>query len=195
MILRLLSRLLPARIVLPAGAVFVFCALVACSPFQRDAWSPGQSGLQVVEGVPFFPQQERDDCGPAALAALLAHGGRPLPPAEVRAAVYDSRLGGSLLPDLENFARSRGFATRSGRGDLRLLRERIDAGVPVQVLIEAGGGPLRRPHYLVVFGYDERRFLVHNGLEAGVFIAADTLDRRWAAMNRLYLFLPATDLP
>ncbi|WP_221249477.1 cysteine peptidase family C39 domain-containing protein [Desulfuromonas versatilis] len=136
-----------------------------------------------------MPQQLDDDCGPAALASLLGHRGRQVDPAEIRATVYDPRLGGSLLPDLENFAKSRGFSTRSGRGDLRLLRQQVDAGRPVLLPIDAGFGPLARPHYLVVFGYGDAGFLAHAGVAAGRFFPSEDFDRRWGAMNYLYLLL------
>jgi len=160
-----------------------------CTPFRQEFWAPGQSGLRVIEGVPYRPQQQSDDCGPAALASLLAYRGVNVSVDEIARAVYEPKLGGSLLPDMENFARRLGFGTKSGRGDLDLLRQAIDAGRPVIIPIETGFWRLSRPHYLVVFGYDQRRFLVHAGVKDGVFIDADDLLRRWEKMNRLYLYL------
>lgn len=160
-----------------------------CTPFQQKHWSPDQPGLRVISGVPYRPQEQRDDCGPSALASLLAYRGREVSVAEIARAVYDPRLGGSLLPDMENYARQQGFGTRSGRGDLDLLRQAIDAGRPVVIPIETGFWRLSRPHYLVVFGYEPRRFLAHAGVREGAFIDADDLLRRWEKMNRLYLYL------
>ncbi|WP_161807405.1 cysteine peptidase family C39 domain-containing protein [Geoalkalibacter ferrihydriticus] len=135
-------------------------------------------------------QQAGNDCGPAALASLLAHRGRDIPLEQIEGYVYDERLGGSLLADMQNFAQGQGLETRTGRGDIALLRRMVDAGRPVAVLVEMGFGPLRRPHYLVVFGYDAERFLVHDGRTAGLFMASEELQRRWETMNRLYLYLP-----
>lgn len=160
-----------------------------CSPFQQRPWSPDQPGLHVVERVAFRAQESRDDCGPAALASVLGHRGRDLPVAEIGRAVYTPALGGSLLPDMENFARRQGFITRSGRGDIDLLRQQIDAGRPVMIPVETGLWVATRPHYLVVFGYDENSFLVHAGTRGGVFIRAADLLARWGKMNRLYLYL------
>lgn len=174
------GRLLLTLILLLAGG---------CTPFQQMNWSPGQPGLQFIEAVPFRPQEQRDDCGPSALASVLAHRGREVPVADIARAVYEPKLGGSLLPDMENFARQQGFATRSGRGDLELLRQAVAAGRPVVIPIETGFWHISRPHYVVVFGYDQRRFLVHAGVREGVFIDADELFLRWEKMNRLYLYL------
>jgi hypothetical protein len=109
--------------------------------------------------------------------------------AEVTRAVYTPALGGSLLPDLENFARAQGFVTRSGRGDLALLRQQIDAGRPVLIPVETGFWVATRPHYLVVFGYAAEGFLVHAGTLEGVFIKSDDLRAQWKKMNHLYLYL------
>jgi len=176
-----MSRFFLLLLFLVAGA--------GCSPFQQRPWSLEQPGLHVVEGVPFRAQESRDDCGPAALASVLEHRGRDLGVAEIGRAVYTPALGGSLLPDMENFARRQGFVTHSGRGDLNLLRRQIDAGRPVMVPVETGLWVATRPHYLVVFGYDENSFLVHAGIRAGVFIRAADLLARWEKMNRLYLYL------
>lgn len=163
--------------------------VVGCTPFQQTQWSPGQPGLHVIAGVPFYPQQQEDDCGPSALASILAYRGQSVTVAKIADTVYDSRLGGSLLPDMENYARQRGFATRSGRGNPELLRQAVDAGRPVVIPIETGFWRLSRPHYIVIFGYDRRRFLAHAGVREGVFIDADDLLQRWEKMNRLYLYL------
>jgi ABC-type bacteriocin/lantibiotic exporter with double-glycine peptidase domain len=139
--------------------------------------------------VPFYPQAGPYDCGPAALASLLAHRGLVVAPDSIVREVTSPVLRGSLLPDLENYARRQGFATRSGRGDLALLRQAIEEGRPVLIPLEMGLRPISYPHYIVVFGHDEAGFLVHAGEKEAVVIAADELDRRWAAMNRLFLWL------
>ncbi len=160
-----------------------------CAAFHQRDWRAGEAGLHVVSGVPFIAQQRSDDCGAAALAALLAHRGRELPEASIAKEVAIPALGGSILPDLENFARGQGFETRSGCGDLALLRQQINAGRPVIVPVQLGSWLVSRPHYLVVFGYTDRDFLVHASTREGVFIAADELGDRWAKMNSLYLYL------
>lgn len=160
-----------------------------CSPFRSPPPQAGGSVLQVVTNVPFRAQESRDDCGPAALSSLLAHGGMDLSVAEITPAVHSPALGGSLLPDLENYARSRGFKTRSGRGDLALLRRTLAANRPLLIPVDTGLGLLSRPHYLVVYGQDAEGFLVHAGVEEARYIRAEDLLPRWEKMNRLYLYL------
>lgn len=160
-----------------------------CSPFRSPPPQAGGSVLQGLPNVPFRAQQSRDDCGPAALSSLLAHRGLEVSVADITRDVYSPALGGSLLPDLENFARSRGFATRSGRGDLALLRRTLAAGRPLIIPLETGLGPLTRPHYLVLYGADAQGFLAHAGVREAVYIADADLLPRWDKMNRLYLHL------
>lgn len=160
-----------------------------CTPLQRHGLSNGQTAIHVVPGVPFHAQQGTDDCGSVALASLLGHRGRGVPPEAVSRAAVSQKLGGALLPDLENFARLQGFVTRSGRGDLELLRRQIDAGRPVLIPVDMGIWLATRPHYLVVFGYDERGFIAHTGTEAEAFIDGGELLSRWERMNSLFLYL------
>jgi ABC-type bacteriocin/lantibiotic exporter with double-glycine peptidase domain len=167
----------------------VLLMTTACSPFQRQPWQSGAADFILVEGVPYLEQTRRDDCGAAALASLLAHRGIEVPMADIDAAVYTPVLRGALLADLENFARGRGMTTRSGRGDLKFLQQQIEAGRPVLVLIQTGFGPWSQPHYLVVFGFDQRRLLVHAGVAGSLFIEAGEFERRWSRMSRLFLYL------
>jgi len=161
----------------------------ACSPFQQGPPSERLTAFQVVPNVPYRAQQARDDCGPAALASLMSFRGKDIPVEEITRDVYTPELEGSLLADMENYARRQGFEARTGQGTTDLLRSRIEAGCPVIVLIDTGLWVATRPHYIVVYGFDEDSFLVHAGTEKGVLIRADDLLARWQKMSRLYLYL------
>lgn len=172
-----------------ALSLLLLCLAAACSPLQAPSASTEAAAGRIIAGVPFYAQQGRYDCGPAALASLLAQRGARVSLAQIQAATYSPALQGSLLPDLENYARSLGYGTCSGRGDLALLRQAIDVGTPVLIPLEMGRWALTRPHYLVVFGYVGSDFVVHGGKQAGMTIAAAELDGRWQKLNRLYLYL------
>ena len=68
-----------------------------------------------IEGVPFVAQA-REQCGPAALSSVLAYHGLDLAPETVAERTHNEKLRGSLITDLENFARGLDFQTKSGRG-------------------------------------------------------------------------------
>lgn len=168
--------------------VMILCG-GGCLPWRPAPAVLEETGWQVVEGVPFRLQEQADDCGPAGLSTLLAHRGRELPVAEIARVVTEPKLGGSLLQDLENFARHQGFTTRSGRGDLARLRLFLASGHPVLIPIDAGTWPFSRPHYLVLYGFAPQHFLAHAGTTERVVIEATELERRWSKLNRLYLYL------
>ncbi|MHB8708564.1 MAG: cysteine peptidase family C39 domain-containing protein, partial [Desulfuromonadales bacterium] len=146
--------------------------------------------LQVVAGVPEFQAQERgDDCAAVALASLLGHAGKAVSPADIDAVVYDPRLGGALLPDLEKFAAGVGANPRSGRGGMETLRQLLHAGRPVLVPIDVGWSLWRRPHYVVLYGVGADEFLMHLRHGETRSMSLPEFERRWSLMGRLYLYL------
>lgn len=161
--------------------------MAGCAPrpaFQADRELTART---VRLDVPFIPQHQVNDCGPAALASVLAFHGREAPLDEVTRAVFTPVLERTLLPDMENHARRLGFATSSGRGDLDMLRRSIDAGTPVILMLEMGGRMFSQGHYVVVFGHDPEGFMMHVGTRADMYLPESQLLERWEPMNRLYL--------
>ena len=173
----------PQRLILAAAALL----LGGCAAAPQPA-SPGD--LQVIPGVPAFQEQSRrDDCAGVALASLLGHAGIVASAAVIDDAVYDRRLGGALLADLENFAAAAGATPRSGRGSVAALRQLLAAGYPVLVPIDLGWGPWRRPHYVVLFGFDAHSVRLHLRANQEVNMPDTEFERRWTAMGRLWLYL------
>ena len=164
-------------------------ALAGC--LQRPAFQPARDHFSSVArlDVPFVSQNLGNDCGPAALASVLAFRGRNLDVDEVTRGVFTPALGRTLLPDMENYARSLGFSTRSGRGDTGLIRESIDAAKPVILMLEMGGRMFSQGHYVVVYGHDPEGFLMHVGNRAEMYLPEQELRERWEPMNRLYLIV------
>jgi hypothetical protein len=147
--------------------------------------------LLVIAGVPAFEAQARDDdCAAVALASLLGHAGVLMAPAVIDAAVYDPRLGGALLPDLERFAvGAGGVRTHSGRGTVGELQRLLRAGHPVLVPIDIGWSLWRRPHYVVLHGFGDAGFLMHLRRGETRVMPVAEFERRWALLGRLYLYL------
>jgi ABC-type bacteriocin/lantibiotic exporter with double-glycine peptidase domain len=137
--------------------------------------------------VPFVSQNQGNDCGPAALTSVLAFHGQNLTLDEVTGKVFTPGLERTLLPDMENYARSLGLATRSGRGDADLIRQSVSGGNPVILMLEVGGRFYSQGHYVVVYGHDPQGFLMHVGTGAGRYLSEQELLERWEPMNRLYL--------
>lgn len=167
-----------------AGAAATLCG---CAPTAQQLPS---SDLLVIPGVPEFQAQTRgDDCASVALASLLAHAGFTASPADIDDAIYEPKLGGSLLPDMERFAASTGAKPRTGRGTLEEVRLLLHAGRPVLVPIDLGWSVWRRPHYVVLFGFGDGAFLMHVRRGETRTMTSSEFDRRWTSMGRLYLYL------
>lgn len=148
-----------------------------------------QSAAGTSLDVPFVPQTRKNDCGPAALASILAYKGRALPLETISGEVFTPALGRTLLPDMENYARRLGLRPVTGSGDLDLLKKRMTAESPVVLLLDMGRMMTSSGHYVVLVGHAPGGFLIHTGHEAYQFIATETLKQRWSRMNNLYLYL------
>lgn len=130
--------------------------------------------------MPFFPQTEYQ-CGPAALATVLADSGVAVTPQDITDAVYIPGLKGSLQIELIAAARRFGripFVIPAAGG--ALLAE-LNAGNPVLVLQNLAFEKFPRWHYAVVFGYEpgSDRFLLRSGRKARKFERSSLFLRSW----------------
>ncbi len=147
---------------------------------------PGiESRGHYIENVPFYRQGD-SDCGPAALAGVLAFRGHSVSMERIAANIYLPQLKGTLPMDMERFARESGFGTDSSPGTLDRLKTLIRNGTPVICLIDLGFSYYKQPHYVTVVGFDDVNAVVimHNGLEQNRLMSYDTFDRAWARAGR-----------
>jgi predicted double-glycine peptidase len=129
-----------------AGCAVQTHALRAQSP-------PGLSRTAELAGTPFFPQTEYQ-CGPAALATVLAAAGLPADPAQLGEQVFLPARTGTLQIEMIAGARRQGaVATRVPATFEAVLRE-VQAGHPVVVLLNLGLSFAPAWHYAVLVGYD-----------------------------------------
>ncbi len=141
-----------------------------------------------IEGVPFV-RQETAHCGPASLSSVFSYYGVEIDPAAIASATYDERLGGSLITDLENFAKKRGFKTESGQGDIEKIKDLIDKKHPVIELVDLGVWFVTKPHYLVLFGYSPDGFMVHDGIKPSQLYEYGGFQDMWRKMGKAYLLV------
>jgi ABC-type bacteriocin/lantibiotic exporter with double-glycine peptidase domain len=141
-----------------------------------------------IEGVPFI-RQDSQFCGPAALASVMSYYGAPVDQKIIGSRVYNEKLQGALITDLELYARDAGFETTSGRGTVEGLKAEIDRRRPVIVLVDRGFWVLSRTHYLVVFGYDDSGFTAHDGFSASKRYRYDEFLESWSKMGNAYLLV------
>ena len=147
-----------------------------------------QTATFQLKGVPFVAQA-REQCGPAALSSVLAFHGVELAPEAIAKTTYNEKLKGSLITDLENFARGLAFQTRSDRGTVEELTEYIRAGKPVIALVDLGRWFVSQPHYIVLFGYSPEGLVAHDGIKASRLFPYPDFEKMWEKMGRTYLLV------
>ena len=119
-----------------------------------------------LETVPFFAQTEFQ-CGPAALATILAAAGASVTPETLADAVYIAGLRGSLQPELLGATRRQGFIPYVLEPRPAALFAELAANRPVLVLQNLGFKRAPVWHYAVVVGVDPSadRVILRSGTE------------------------------
>lgn len=173
---------LPWRAWMLLAAVLLLggCAqLVPQTLALRTGWPAGVPQAVDLPGVPFFPQDEYQ-CGPAALATLLAHAGVPITPEALVPQVYVPARHGSLQVEMLAAARRHArvsYVLAPRYADL--LRE-VAAGQPVLVLQDVGALTTEW-HYAVVNGFDYASGTVYlrSGTQERQAMSFTAFERSW----------------
>jgi tetratricopeptide (TPR) repeat protein len=130
--------------------------------------------------TPFFPQQVYQ-CGPAALATLLAASGAPVSPEKLASQVYLPERQGSLQVELVAASRRYGRLPYLLEPDLAILLSELHAGRPVLVLQNLGLASYPTWHYAVVVGFDAGRneIILRSGITERLSMRLGKFMRSW----------------
>lgn len=109
-----------------------------------------------VAGVP-LAESPRDECGPAALAAVLQYQGEEVTAADIGREIDLPGYHGAINLDLLLWARRRGFEAWAGEGSTYALQQAIGRELPVICMVRRRGPIADRNHFVVVRGYDNAR--------------------------------------
>lgn len=187
----------------PALAGVFFCALLlGCATpqvaqLQLPHAAPDLAQRAHIATVPFFAQKEYE-CGPAALAMVLAAAGVSVSPDELVDQVYLPSRKGSLQVEMLAATRQKGLLAYTLRPSVRDLLRELAAGHPVLVFQNVSLPIYPVWHYAVVIGYDlERNTLtLHSGETARMEMSLFTFERTWERGNYwAMLALPTDQLP
>lgn len=184
----LVALLLAGGVLLTQGGCAAGVGAGKGSAAVQSSEAPPSPVSSVIAGVPFLPQED-DTCGPSSLAMVLGFLGQKVDTAEIVRETRTEGLKGTLITDLTNAARRRGFAAEVVDLDLPRLRERISAGVPVILLVDLGIWSWSRPHYLVAYGWTPEGVVAHSGRERAKVIPFSTLDAQWEKMGWLAIIV------
>ena len=148
----------------------------------------GAGATFVIDDVPFV-RQETQYCGPAALSSVLSYYGDDVDQKTIGKEVYFPGLRGALITDLENYSRKRGFQTKIGRASTADIKEFLLNNKPVIVLVDIGFWVISRMHYLVVYGYTDRGFLVHDGSKPSRVYPYEEFEKVWQKTGNSFLLV------
>ncbi len=168
------------------------CARPETPVISRDTGDLAASVL--LTAVPFHPQAERDDCGPAALAMMLGWSGIDTDPRALAPAVYTPGREGTLQSDIIQASRRRGRLALPVTTLEDLVTE-LDAGNPVLVLQNLGLANWPLWHYAVAMGYDleEATLFLHSGREARHAMSFQAFKASWQSSKRWALTITRPD--
>jgi hypothetical protein len=155
------------------------------------------SGTPAIEltAVPFFPQTEYQ-CGPAALATVLAHAGAELDADDLVAEVYAPGLRGSLQPELLGATRRHGFIPYVLEPRPSALAAELAARRPVLVLQNLGIERVPVWHYAVVVGLAGEKVILRSGVEERRIERGTQFLRSWErGSNWAFVALSPGELP
>jgi hypothetical protein len=160
------------------------CIALAALIFTSGCVSAG--GVRDVRGddqatiikVPFYPQKEYQ-CGPASLAAVLNFWGVPVTPEDVAKDIYSRSARGTLSIDMVLYAKEKGLEASWYAGGPDDLRQEIDSGLPLIVLVDRGFSVFQVNHFMVVVGYSGKGVIVNSGRDEKEFVPMDEFLREW----------------
>lgn len=150
------------------------------------SWLLALSAASATLAVPFVPQQ-RDTCGPAALAMVLRFWGDPTPHDALAQELDAAELRGVAGSRLAEAARSRGMTAVAYKGDDAQIRALVARGRPLVVAWGMGRG---RFHDVVVVGFEGDDVVVHDPAEGpSRRVSGKTFAARWAAAGHWTLLV------
>ena len=156
--------------------------LSACSinpPLHLAGILPGRP-VVLLPSVPFYPQQDYQ-CGPAALAGVLAASGVAATPAALAPQVYLPGREGSLQLELVAATRRAGRIAYRVPGEPAEVFAQLQAGRPVLVFQNVQTRSFPVWHYAVLVGYDTRanEVYLNSGGQRQMAMGAPGFLRTW----------------
>lgn len=135
--------------------------------------------------TPFFSQSAYQ-CGPAALAAVLAATGTDVKPEALTEQMYLPARKGSLQVEMLAAARRNGAVATAIEPSLPALLQTVAEGHPVVVLQNLGLDWIPRWHYAAVIGYDldSGSVVLRSGATRRLVLPMRKFERTWARAGR-----------
>lgn len=168
-------------VVVAIAATLVGCAAIIPQSEQiRQQWPADLGDRRELSAVPFFPQSDYE-CGPAALAMVLAFDDVPASTETLIPEVYVPGRQGSLQAEMLAAPRRHGVVSLKLAPRLEDVLREVEAGSPVLVLQDYGFWPFRIWHYAVVVGYDRtaRKVVLRSGVRERLEMPIAVFEYLW----------------
>jgi predicted double-glycine peptidase len=132
--------------------------------------------------LPFYPQ-ESYQCGPASLAGVLNYWGVKVTPDEVARNIFSTSARGTLTLDMVLYAQQKELSAEQYKGSLENLKQSIDLGYPIVVLVDYGGILYQLNHFMVIIGYNEYGIFANSGKDLEKFMPEEDFMKSWEKAN------------
>jgi hypothetical protein len=159
--------------------MIVIIPLISCATGREIS---GSGKKHIITGVPFYAQ-DAYQCGPASLAAVLNFWGIEVKPDEISKKIFSRSARGTLNIDMVLYAQRSGLYALQYAGSMEDLRNKIDSGHPVIVLVGYGFSFYEVDHFMVVIGYYDRGVIVNSGHERNKLIDEEGFLKIWGKAN------------
>jgi hypothetical protein len=164
---------------------------------QLQAMSPALPAAVELVDTPFYPQDDYQ-CGPAALATVLAYHRIEITPGHLVDEVFLPSRHGSLPDEISATARRYGMLSYPLAPALDELLREVAQGNPVLLFQNLGTAWLPQWHFAVLIGYDldNGRVILRSGRTRRWVTSIGTLERTWSRGNYwARVILPAGEIP
>jgi predicted double-glycine peptidase len=139
---------------------------------------PVSSETKVIRDVPFY-LQETYQCGPSSLASVLNYWDVAVTPDAVAEEIFSKTARGTLTLDMIFYTQQKGLHAEQYRGTIDNLKESIDEGYPILVLVDYGFSFYQQNHFMVIVGYAEQGIISHTGKVKEKVIPWDDFVKVW----------------
>ncbi len=176
------------------GVIIIFFLLSGCvsldiAILKENIKNDPKAGAY-IEGVPFFPQ-DKNLCGPASLASVLAFYDVMIDSEAIKEAVYLPDLKGTLPIDILIYARKSGFKSTYYNGDMDDLKKQISLNKPVILFLNMSHVLYPKGHYIVVTGYDDTTssVIAHSGKDKETIFSYKKLESLWGKTDHATILI------
>ena len=153
---------------------------------------PESADKHIIENVPFYAQ-EAYQCGPASLAGVLNYWSVPVRPDDIAKDIFSENARGTLSIDMVIYAQKKGLFAFQYKGGLEDLKNNIEAGYPLIVLVDYGISFFQANHFMVVVGYNENGVRVNSGKNNNIFIANKEFLKVWKRADNWTLLIKKSE--